>query len=179
MNIQNGIDDLKSYIRSNIEKEFARQAHDLTPESLWHLRSKLNVLRYCCRKNAEIPTNIEEQVEFILKMSASFWKMLADNEENLQDIKDITKVRLLDAEASGIAELEEIISGEESLRDIMIWGVSLLLTWQADTLWVSTAKRGRIALSVERGFTRADFARFHPGGSLGRQLRREVKLKGC
>jgi len=31
-----------------------------------------------------------------------------------------------------------------------------------------------IALSVERGFTRADFARFHPGGSLGRQLREEA-----
>lgn len=31
-----------------------------------------------------------------------------------------------------------------------------------------------IALSVERGFTRADFARFHPGGSLGRQLREET-----
>ncbi len=28
-----------------------------------------------------------------------------------------------------------------------------------------------IALSVARGFTAADFARFHPGGSLGRQLR--------
>ncbi|MBC8457286.1 MAG: SIS domain-containing protein [Deltaproteobacteria bacterium] len=28
-----------------------------------------------------------------------------------------------------------------------------------------------IALSVARGFTAADFSRFHPGGSLGRQLR--------
>ena len=144
--MQSQIDDLKSYVHSHIAKEFARQAHDLTPDSLWNLRGKLNVLRYYCRKNPGIPTDIEEQVEFILNMSASFWKMLADNEENLQDIKDITKVRLFDAEASGIAELEEIISGEESLRDIMIWGVSLLLTWQADTLWVNTAKRARIAL---------------------------------
>ena len=105
------MDDLKSYVRSHIAKEFARQAADLTPESLWNLRSRLNVLRYYCRKSPAVPTDIEEQVEFLLNMSASFWKMLADNEENLQDIKDITKVRLLDAESSGIAELEEIISG--------------------------------------------------------------------
>ena len=31
-----------------------------------------------------------------------------------------------------------------------------------------------IALSVDRGFTREDFGKFHPGGSLGRQLRGEV-----
>lgn len=30
-----------------------------------------------------------------------------------------------------------------------------------------------VALAVERGFTREDFGRFHPGGSLGRQLRGE------
>ncbi len=31
-----------------------------------------------------------------------------------------------------------------------------------------------IALSVDRGFTREDFGKFHPGGSLGRQLRGET-----
>jgi arabinose-5-phosphate isomerase len=31
-----------------------------------------------------------------------------------------------------------------------------------------------IALSVDRGFTREDFGKFHPGGSLGRQLRGEA-----
>ncbi len=146
MNMQNRIGELKSYVRSHIKEELAREAGDVTPEYLWNLRGKLNVVRYYCRKNAEIPTNIEKQVEFILDMSANFWKMLSDNEDNLQDIKDITKVRLLDAEAEAVAEVEEIISGEESLRDIMIWGVSLLLLWQADTLWVNTAKRERIAL---------------------------------
>jgi len=146
MNMQSRIDELKSYVRSNIKEELAREAGDFTPEYLWNVRGKLNVLRYYCRKNAEIPASIEKQVEFMLDMSASFWKMLSDNEDNLQDIKDITKVRLLDAESAGIAELEEIISGEESLRDIMVWGVSLLLLWQADTLWVNTAKRERITL---------------------------------
>jgi len=146
MNMQSRIDELKSYVRSNIKEELAREAGDFTPEYLWNVRGKLNVLRYYCRKNAEIPASIVKQVEFMLDMSASFWKMLSDNEDNLQDIKDITKVRLLDAESAGIAELEEIISGEESLRDIMVWGVSLLLLWQADTLWVNTAKRERITL---------------------------------
>ncbi|MBM3236654.1 SIS domain-containing protein [Candidatus Poribacteria bacterium] len=33
-----------------------------------------------------------------------------------------------------------------------------------------------IAVAVSRHFTAADFARFHPGGSLGRKLRDEVKM---
>ena len=53
-------------------------------------------------------------------------------------------MRTFSAEAEGITNIEELLSGEDSLRDVLINSVAFMLNWKANTIWVDpSAKRAR------------------------------------
>lgn len=146
MNEQTHIDEAINYIKSNITKRIAKPALSQTPPLVWELRGKLHVLHHYCLR-APISDKIEKQVEEILNTSATFWRLLSDNLRNLDNITDYTKVRSLAAEAEGLRNLEEITSGEESMRDIMINSIAFYLNWRSNSLWVKSAEKSRVGLT--------------------------------
>lgn len=146
MNEQAHVDEAINYIKSNITKRIAQPALSQMPQSVWELRGKLHILHHYCLRSS-ISEKIEKQVEEILDTSATFWRLLSDNLENLDNITDYTKVRSLAAEAEGLKNLEEILSGEESMRDIMINSIAFYLNWRSNSLWVESAKKARAGLT--------------------------------
>jgi hypothetical protein len=142
MNLQRQIDDAISYARRDILASLAREPLELTPSDVWNIRSKLHVLHHYCIK-AEIPVDIESQIDFALEISANLWRLISESIDNLGDLKDYTNVRTLSAESSIVQEAEELLSGEDTLRDVIIFGISFLLDWKSNTIWVDSAKKGR------------------------------------
>jgi hypothetical protein len=86
-------------------------------------------------------------VEVLLSTSADFWRLIADNELVLTNLKDFRRVRTFSAEAEGITNLEELISGEDTLRDVIINSIAFMLNWKANTIWVDSAKKARTAMT--------------------------------
>ncbi|MFQ6041187.1 MAG: hypothetical protein ACE5PV_10055 [Candidatus Poribacteria bacterium] len=142
MNLQRQIDDAISYARRDILASLAREPLELTPGDVWDIRSKLHVLHHYCIK-AEIPVDVESQIEFALEISATLWRLISESIDNLVNLKDYTSVRTLSAESSIIREAEEVLSGEDTLRDVIIFGISFLFDWKSNTIWVDSAKKGR------------------------------------
>lgn len=85
--------------------------------------------------------------EVLLSTSADFWHLIADNELMLKNLKEYTRVRTFSAEAEGITNIEELLSGEDSLRDVLINSAAFMLNWKANTIWVDSAKRARTAMA--------------------------------
>jgi hypothetical protein len=56
-------------------------------------------------------------------------------------------VRTFSAEAEGITNIEELLSGEDNLRDVLINSAAFMLNWKANTIWVDSAKRARTAMA--------------------------------
>jgi len=142
MNLQRQITDAVSYVRRDILASLAREPLELTPGDVWDIRSKLHVLHHYCIKS-DIPADIEAQIEFALEISKNLWQLISESIDNVGNLKDYTRVRTLSAEASLIQEVEEILSGEDTLRDVIIYGISFLFDWKANTIWVDSAKKGR------------------------------------
>ena len=65
----------------------------------------------------------------------------------LTNLKDFKRVRTFSAEAEGITNLEELISGEDTLRDVVINSIAFMLNWKANTIWVDSAKKARTAMA--------------------------------
>ena len=142
MNLQRQINDVVSYARRDILASLAREPLEFTPNDVWDIRSKLHVLHHYCIKS-DVSEDIEAQIEFALDISANLWRLISESIDNLGNLKDYTKVRTLSAEASLIQEAEEILSGEDTLRDVIIYGISFLFDWKSNTIWVDSAKKGR------------------------------------
>jgi hypothetical protein len=142
MDLQRQLNDAITYARRDILTSIAREPLELTPKDVWDIRSKLHVLHQYCI-NSDIQVDIEAMIEFALEISANLWRLISEATDNLGDLKDYTQVRVLSAESSIIQETEEIISGEDTLRDLIIFGISFFLDWKSNTIWVDSAKKGR------------------------------------
>ena len=146
MNAQHTANDIIDYIRQHILHHAAKPAEGQTTENLCALRSQLHGLHHFFMKSG-LPTDLPAHVESMLATSSGFWNLLADNEVTLMNLKDFTRVRTLSAEAEGLVNLEELISGEETLRDLIINGIAFMLNWKSNTLWIDSAKRARRAMT--------------------------------
>ena len=146
MNAQRAANDIIEYIRQHILHRVAKPAERQTTENLWTLRSQLHALHYYFMKSG-LPTDFPAHVESMLATSSGFWNLLADNEVTLMNLKDFSKVRTLSAEAEGLVNLEELISGEDTLRDVIINGIAFMLNWKSNTLWIDSATRARRAMT--------------------------------
>ena len=146
MNIERTVPTLLNQIREEILPYIAGSSEMQTPESLQLFRSRLHSLHYYCVR-AQIPDTVCNRLEVLLSTSADFWRLIADNELVLTNLKDFRRVRAFSAEAEGITNLEELISGEDTLRDVIINSIAFMLNWKANTIWVDSAKKARTAMA--------------------------------
>ena len=107
---------------------------------------QLHSLHYSCIR-AQIPRAVCDHVDVLLSTSADLWHLIAENELMLKNLKAYTRVRTFSAEAEGITNIEELLSGEDSLRDVLINSAAFMLNWKANTIWVDSAKRARTAMA--------------------------------
>ena len=142
MTPQNTANDLIDFARQHLLSSVAGSAEFQTAEELWEFRSQLHTLHHYCTQ-AGLPDALCADVENMLATSKEFWHLIDDNQETLTNLKAYTKVRTLAAEAEGLTNLEELISGEDTLRDVVINGIAFLLNWKSNTIWIDSAKRAR------------------------------------
>lgn len=140
------INELLNQIRQNLLPQVASLKEFQTANGLHLFRSRLHSIHNFCLR-AEMPPDVNNQVEVLLTTSASFWHLISDNELLLTNLKDFTRVRTFSAEAEGLTNLEELISGEDSLRDVIINSIAFMLNWKANTIWVNSAKKARTAMT--------------------------------
>ena len=146
MNAERTVPTLLNQIREELLPNIARSSEIQTTESLQLFRSRLHSLHYYCVR-AQIPDTVCNHVEVLLSTSADFWRLIAENEVLLTNMKDFTRVRTFSAEAEGITNLEELLSGEDTLRDVVINSIAFMLNWKANTIWVDSAKKARTAMA--------------------------------
>ena len=146
MNIERTVPTLLNQIREELLPQIARSSEIQTAESLQFFRSQLHSLHYYCVR-AQIPDTVCNRLEVLLSTSADFWRLIADNALVLTNLKDFRRVRTFSAEAEGITNLEELISGEDTLRDVIINSIAFMLNWKANTIWVDSAKKARTAMA--------------------------------
>ncbi len=142
----NAINELLNMIRQNLLPQVASLNEFQTANGLQLFRGKLHSIHnYCLR--ADMPEEINKRVDVLLSTSASFWHLISDNEVLLTNLKDFTRVRTFSAEAEGLTNLEELLSGEESVRDVVINSIAFMLNWKANSIWVESAKKARTAMT--------------------------------
>ena len=146
MNAERTIPTLLSQIRTELLPNIVRSSTMQTTESLQNFRSQLHSLHYSCIRS-QIPSAICDRVEVLLSTSGDFWHLIAENELMLKNLKEYTRVRTFSAEAEGITNIEELLSGEDSFRDVLINSAAFMLNWKANTIWVDSAKRARTAMA--------------------------------
>ncbi len=140
------IDAILTHIQGNLLTKVVDLSELQTTDGLHQFRSHLHSIHNFCIR-AQLSEDISNQVEILLSTSASFWQLIADNELLLENLKDFTRVRTFSAEAEGITNLEELLSGEDTLRDVIINSIAFMLNWKANTIWVNSAKKARSALT--------------------------------
>lgn len=146
MNAERTIPTLLDQIRTELLPHIVRTSTMQTTERLQDFRSQLHSLHYSCIR-AHIPSEICDRVDVLLSTSADFWHLIAENELMLKNLKEYTRVRTFSAEAEGITNIEELLSGEDNLRDVLINSAAFMLNWKANTIWVDSAKRARTAMA--------------------------------
>lgn len=146
MNAERTIDTLLNRIRNELLPQVARSPAIQTAENLHQFRSRLHSIHYCCIRT-QLPVALRAQIETLLSTSADLWNLITENELTLKNLKDYTRVRTFSAEAEGITNLEELLSGEDSLRDVIINGIAFMLNWKANSIWVDSAKRARTVMT--------------------------------
>ena len=146
MNAERTIPSLLDQIRRELLPHIVRSSTMQTTENLQGFRSQLHSLHYSCLR-AQIPSAVCDRVEVMLSTSADFWHLIAENELMLKNLKAYTRVRTFSAEAEGITNIEELLSGEDSFRDVLINSAAFMLNWKANTIWVDSAKRARTAMA--------------------------------
>lgn len=139
-------DEIAGYMKKEILPAVPLQIDQFSSQNIEILINKLNILRYfCLQKN--IDSNIIQKIEDILESSQVFWDILENNANAISDLKDTYKVRKLDLESTLVSQIEELISGEDTLRDVIINAIATTLGWKSDTIWVDMAKKEHINLS--------------------------------
>ena len=146
MNAERSIPTLLNQIREDVLPSIAHPSELQTTESLQDLRSRLHSLHYYCIRS-QIPGPVCNRVETLLSTSSDLWHLIAENELMLKNLKEYTRVRTFSAEAEGITNVEELLSGEDTLRDVLINSIAFMLNWKANTIWVDSAKRARTAMA--------------------------------
>lgn len=138
--------DLIAYIRQHLLTSVMVPPHQQTTHDLWIFRSHLHAVQHFCRQ-AETEITFTLLIDNLLSTSADYWRLIAENRSTVTNLKEYTRVRTLSAEAEGLVNLEELISGEDTLRDVIINSVAFFLNWKSNTIWVDSAKRSQRELA--------------------------------
>jgi len=146
VNTERVANDIITYIRQNIVPIVAEQEDPPTLDQVWRFRSQLHGLDLLIIQT-DLSVNLARMVESMLCTSEALWNLIAKNEETVTNLKEYSRVRSLAAEAEGLTNLEELISGEDSIRDVIINSIAFMLNWKSNTIWVESAERSRHSLA--------------------------------
>lgn len=138
--------ELTNHVKNNILAEVPEQIDQLNSDSIDNFRNKLHILQYYCTQR-ELDSDIVNRLNNLLETSRKFWELMEDNASTLADLGDTYKMRWLSLTSALLSELEEIVSGEESFRDIVVNSIAIMLGWKSDTVWVDMAKEDHRLLS--------------------------------
>lgn len=139
-------DTILSHIRDYLLPQITSRTDFQTAGDLQRFRSRLHSIHNFCLR-VQMPEEVNSQVEVLLSTSASFWHLISENELLMANLKDFKRVRTFSAEAEGITNIEELLSGEDTLRDVFINSIAFMLNWKANTIWVESAKKARTAMT--------------------------------
>ena len=146
MNSGRFANDIITYIRQNIVPIVAEQEDPPTLDQVWRFRSQIHGLDLLIIQT-NLPASLARMVESMLSTSEALWNLISENEETVTNLKEYSRVRSLAAEAEGLTNLEELISGEDTIRDVIINSIAFMLNWKSNTIWVDSAKRSRQTLA--------------------------------
>ena len=146
MNSGRFANDIITYIRQNIVPIVAEQEDPPTLDQVWRFRSQIHGLDLLIIQT-NLPASLAHMVESMLSTSEALWNLISENEETVTNLKEYSRVRSLAAEAEGLTNLEELISGEDTIRDVIINSIAFMLNWKSNTIWVDSAKRSRQTLA--------------------------------
>ena len=146
MNSGRFANDIITYIRQNIVPIVAEQEDPPTLDQVWRFRSQIHGLDLLIIQT-NLPASLAQMVESMLSTSEALWNLISENEETVTNLKEYSRVRSLAAEAEGLTNLEELISGEDTIRDVIINSIAFMLNWKSNTIWVDSAKRSRQTLA--------------------------------
>ena len=134
------------HVKKEILTALPTQIEQLDSANVEALRNKLHALHYYCLQK-ELDSDVISRLETVLKTSWGFWELLEDNANTLADLQETHKMRWLSLSSAVLMELEEIMSGEESFRDVIINSIAIILGWKSDTVWVDMAKEDQRLVS--------------------------------
>lgn len=137
----------KPYVMDVILPAIPSRVGDLNASTIRFLRSRLHSLKHCYQRKGFF-TDIVPLVDRMLDISLALWELVHDNAAALADVRDVAKIRRLGLGANLLGQIEEVLSGEETPRDILINSIATFLEWKSDSLWVNMTKTDR-SLVVE------------------------------
>lgn len=137
--------DAVNYIKREIVPRLPTQITELIPENVQQLEDKLLVLSYYCLANHFDP-RIDNRLTKIRDLTQSLYELLYANGTMFAYLKDMYKVRKLDFASNAIGEYEEMTSGEETFRDMILHFISIYLIWKSDSIWVKLAEKDHLAV---------------------------------
>lgn len=135
-------EEVANHIKKEILTAVPARIDQLNGENVELLCSKLHVLHYYCLQRG-LDSDITNRLEAMLETSQGFWQLLDASVNTLADLQETHKMRWLDLGSGVLTEVEEIVSGEESFRDVVVNSIAILLGWMSDTVWVDMAEEDR------------------------------------
>ncbi|MBD3184346.1 hypothetical protein GF312_18830 [Candidatus Poribacteria bacterium] len=131
--------EISDHIKKEILMAVPSKLEHLSTENLEALSNSIHTIKFYCT-HRKISPEVLNELDSALETSDLFWELLQDNSKTLSDLKGTYRMRWLDLGSGVLTELEEIISGEETFRDVIINSIAILLAWKSDTVWVDMAK---------------------------------------
>ena len=123
--------------RSNILTEL----DSMGLESIWKLRGNLHVLKnYMIQNPSRNDELILKNIEELLDVSNDLYKFLTTIKGSVSAADFNKLARLLDTGGKAFVAVEEIITAEDfNITDIIMSGVSLVMTYMGNTAYISSA----------------------------------------
>lgn len=139
------ISELVEYIKDNVIPTIPVEINQLNGTVIEELCDKLYILIYYCSQR-DFDYELLERLNNLLETARNLKELLESNENAFKNLKEMYRMRRLDLGSDIMVQFEEIISGEEDFRDIIITSFATLLGWLSDTIWVDMAKFDQLAI---------------------------------
>ena len=139
-------DEVRDHIALQLLPAVRPSATDWKPGNVSVLRNRLHLLRHFCA-HTEFEEAVIEILDSLLILSGELWQLLLDDAANQASKSEYRRVRTLSAEAEGLGNFEELMSGEDTVRDIIINSIAFALNWKSNTIWMDEAVKERVGIA--------------------------------
>lgn len=140
------LEQIAEYLKKEILSALPARVDQLSGDNIEALYNKLHALLYYCIQKG-IEPYLTDKIKSLMESVRGFWELLEDNANTFSALKETYKMRRIDLASNLMGQFEEIISGEEDLRDVIMTSFATFLAWKADTIWVDMAEKERVIIS--------------------------------